>query len=152
MKARHVLPIAALLLLTACGSQTAAAPATVTATTQMTVTQQLTTAARTTIPVTITAKPKTVTATATVTSEVTAAAPAATKDPNGPKKDGNYLVPLELSPGTWQCSAGDDSTFWRMSDQAGDTIDNGFSTIASIGTEAFTADFERCNGIWTKVA
>lgn len=84
--------------------------------------------------------------TVTVTAQ-----PVVTNDPAGPKKNGNYLLNSQLSPGTWQCDKGNDRTFWRIKDQGGDTMDNGFGTIASIDADAYSADLLDCAGTWTLV-
>lgn len=134
------------LLLTGCGSQ-AAPPTTITVTSAAPTTIKVPTTVPTTVQVTVT--PPAVTITQPVT--VTAAAPAANADAGGPKANGNYLVGPNIAPGTWQCSSGDDTTFWRISDQTAKTIDNGFSTIAIVSAEAYTTDLQRCKGTWTKV-
>jgi hypothetical protein len=135
-----------LLLLAGCGSQEAAAPITVTVPTTV----------PKTVPVTATitltsAVPTTVATTVPTTVTVTAAPTANASDPSAPKANGNYLVNKQIAPGNWQCSSGDDSTFWRISDSGANTINNGFSTIASIDASAFTADLSRCNGTWSLV-
>ncbi|WP_166442179.1 hypothetical protein [Nakamurella flava] len=137
--------------LAGCGGATTAGSATVTET--RTVASALPIVRQTTtVTATVTAvATSTATATATATTTATAAAPMASADPSGPKADGNYLARQQITPGNWQCSKGDDDTFWRASDASGDTIDNGFSTVASIPADAFSVDLKRCEGTWSLV-
>lgn len=132
-------------MLAGCGGQ-AAAPTTISVTetpTPRTVVSSTTIVS--TVNVTVTPPPVTVAVT------VTPAVAAANADPAGPKANGNYLVGKNIAPGNWQCSSGDDSTFWRISDQSAKTINNGFSTIAAVTEGAFTADLLDCKGTWSKV-
>lgn len=135
-----------LLLLTACGSQQAAAPSTVTVPTTIVKTSlvEVTYTREPSVITTVTMPPVTVTATAP-------SAAASSSDPSAPKANGNYLVNKQITPGNWQCSSGDDSTFWRISDSSAKTINNGFSTIASVEGSAFTAHLLKCKGTWNLV-
>lgn len=134
------------LFLAGCGSQPAAAPTTVTVPTTVVKTSlvEVTYTRQSSVISTVTMPPVTVTAS-------TAVPAANASDPSAPKANGNYLVNKQITPGNWQCSSGDDATFWRISDSSANTINNGFSTIASVDGSAFTADLLRCDGTWTLV-
>jgi hypothetical protein len=112
--------------------------------------------------VTVTAPPSTVISTApavtvTVTAPppapvtVTAQADAPTEDPAGPKDDGSYLVGAEIAVGNWKCEKSGDTTFWTVHTASNDIVDNGFSSVATITDEGFSAELSRCGGSWTKV-
>lgn len=100
---------------------------------------------------TVTAPPVTVTAPPPAPVTVTAEANTPTTDPAGPKKDGSYLVGVEIATGNWKCEKPADMTFWTVHDKSNDIVDNGFSSVATITDEGFSAEFSRCGGSWVKV-
>lgn len=64
--------------------------------------------------------------------------------------NGDYLVPGQIKPGVYQCSAGD-SPYWESTTEGGDIIDNGLSTIARVPSEAYSMTLKRCESDWVKV-
>lgn len=158
-----------LAVMSGCASEPVAAPAAVTVTAPappaVTETVATTSTAVTTVlkaetvevevtktqkAVTVTPEAETVVKTVLKTKEVTV-----TAEPPGPAtdaQDGSYLVGIDLAVGTYHCGTADGDTFWRISDNTGDTIENGFGATAFITADAFTADLKRCPGGWVKIA
>lgn len=135
---------AGMLLLAGCGStaapvaQTVTATATTTATTTSTLTPEpagtVTEVATTTVPTTV-----------VVTTTLPPPAPAVAFS------DGTYIVGKDVQPGTYQAAAGASAEcYWVRKKQAGDIIDNGFSTVFTIKASDYLVQTSRC-GNWTKV-
>lgn len=133
------------------GSSSSAAPATP-APTPVTVIQ--TAPAKAPVTVSVTAPPVTVTAPPPAPVTVTAQPDAATADPNGPKRNGTYLVGSQITSGQWQCaspSAGG-LLYWETNDRSGGIVDNGLDEgVAFVSDEAFSVVFDDCGETWTKV-
>lgn len=89
----------------------------------------------------------TITLTPTITSS-----PTKTPDPlKAPKKDGFYLVGVDIAPGVWRSDGSGDSCYWEVSASDGDILANHFGMsggTAYIAPNAFQVRFEDC-GTWT---
>lgn len=90
---------------------------------------------------------KMVRATVTETTKVSVGSDGA---PSTSVANGDYLVPSQIKPGVYQCSAGD-NPYWESTTESGDIIDNGLSTIGRVPSDAYSMTLKRCNADWVKV-
>jgi hypothetical protein len=68
-----------------------------------------------------------------------------------PKKDGNYIIGLNMAPGRWRSNGAGDACYWAKTTVTQDIIDNHLgaaSTIVEIAPTDFQFHAHRC-GVWT---
>ena len=98
---------------------------------------------------TFTSTPKytpTLTNTPTITSTPTNTPNPLTKD----KKNGFYLVGIDIAPGLWRSTGNSDGCYWALTSKTGDIIDNHFGMSGGtmfIVAFAFQVELEDC-GTW----